>query len=262
MDFMEALGASFTGDDGRQHVPQLLRLVYHHRTTVLDAANLIDGVPLSEEKRIRNYDEAAKKNYLHWLAEATNATVLERQDFGAGVAAPNTLLYLMLRKALLEQLHNAAARWFDNRGVSVAETTVARNFMNIRPEPSLSKWEVMKAPVSVIEADSPFAKLTVAELLLGHTDPAEAEFLNEVRSSIAELAKLPTARLERCFTEHIDVVQLSAGRVAGRPVQRAAAGTARSLRRWRARPAPQGDPSRCVRLGGAREAEQQAATGA
>ena len=204
LDFLEALGASFTGDDGRQQVPQLLRLVYHHRTTILDAANLIDGVPLSEEKWIRNYDETAKKNYLHWLAEATNATVLERQDFGAGVAAPNTLLYLMLRKALLEQLHNAAARWFDNRGVSVADATVARNFMNIRPEPSLSKWEVMKAPVSVIEADSPFAKLTVAELLLGHTDPAEATFLNEVRSSIAQLAQLPTARLERCFTEHLD----------------------------------------------------------
>ena len=76
----------------------------------------------------------------------------------------------MLRKALLEQLHNAAARWFDNRGVSVCATkaTEARNFMNIRPEPSLSKWEVMKAPVSVMEADSPFAKLTVAELLLVH----------------------------------------------------------------------------------------------
>ena len=86
MTFLESLGASFTGDDGRQHVPQLLRLVYHHRTTLLDAANLIDGVALSEDKLIRNYDEAAKKNYLHWLAEATNATVLERRRTSALVS--------------------------------------------------------------------------------------------------------------------------------------------------------------------------------
>jgi hypothetical protein len=202
--FLHQLGARISEDDGRLRIPQILRLVYHHRTTELDPANLIDGVPLSEDRLIRNYDEAAGKNYLHWLAEATSATVLERQDFGAGVPAPNSLLYLMLRKALLDQLHNAAARWMEDRGVSVAETSLVRNFMNIRPAPSLSKWEVMKAPVGVAEANSPAARLTVAEHLLGSTRPAEAGFLNEVRAAIAELAALPTARLERCFTEHLD----------------------------------------------------------
>jgi len=110
----------------------------------------------------------------------------------------------MLRKALLEQLHNAAALWMEVRGVPVGETSLVRNFLNIRPEPSLSKWEVMKAPVSIAEANNPMAHLTVAEYLLGEHHPEEATFLNDVRSAIAELANLPTARLERCFTEHID----------------------------------------------------------
>ena len=202
--FLQQMGAQTSEDDGRLRIPQLLRLVYHHGTTALDANNLIDPVPLSEEKRIRNYDEAAKKNYLHWLAEASNATVLERQDFGAGIAAPNALLYLMLRKSLLEQLHNADVRWMERRGVSIAETSRVRNFLNIRPEPSLSKWEVMKAPVSIAEANNPMAHLTVSEYLLGDSHPVEATFLKEMRGAIAELANLPTARLERCFTEHLD----------------------------------------------------------
>jgi hypothetical protein len=202
--FLQQMGAQMSEDNGRLRIPQLLRLVYHHGTTPLDATNLIDAAPLSEEKRIRNYDEAAKKNYLHWLAEASNATVLERQEFGAGIAAPNALLYLMLRKSLLEQLHNVASRWLEGRGISVGETSLVRNFLNIRPEPTLSKWEVMKAPVSIAEANNPQAHLTISEYLLGDHDPAEATFLKEVRSAIAELANLPTARLERCFTEHLD----------------------------------------------------------
>jgi hypothetical protein len=204
LTFLQQMGARISEENGRLRIPQLLRLVYHHGTTALDANNLIDAAPLSEEKGIRDYDEAAKKNYLHWLAEAADERTLERQDFGAGVTAPNALLYLMLRKSLLEQLHNVAARWLEGRGVPVAETSTVRNFLNIRPEPTLSKWEVMKAPVSVAEPDHPFAQLTVSEYLLGEHDPAESIFLKEVRDAIGELASLPTARLERCFTEHLD----------------------------------------------------------
>jgi hypothetical protein len=201
--FLQELGAQVS-DRGNLRIPQLLRLVYHHRPTPLDPNNLIEAAPLSEEKLIRYYDEAAKKNYLHWLAEAPNETVLERQDFGAGVAAPNALLYLMLRKSLLEQLHSAASHWMEERAIPVRETSMVRNFLNIRPQPTLSKWEVMKAPVSIAEPNNPQSHLTVSEYLLGDHDPTEGEFLKEVRSAIAELANLPTARLERCFTEHLD----------------------------------------------------------
>lgn len=204
LSFLERMGAELTDERGQLQVPQLLRLVYHHRTTALDAANLIDSVPLGEDRLIRNYDNSSNKNYLNWLAEASDASILERQDFGAGIVPPNALLYLMLRKSLLDQLYSASARWMEDRDVPVAETSLARNFLNIRPEPSLSKWEVMKAQVGIADSNSAIAHLTVAEHLLGDTSPAEAGFLNDVRAAIAELAQLPTARLERCFTEHID----------------------------------------------------------
>ena len=204
MLFLQEMGAQVSDDNGQLRIPQLLRLVYHHRTTPLDATNLIDAAPLSEENRIRNYDETAKKNYLHWLAEASNETVLELQNFGPGIAAPNALLYLMLRKSLLEQLHNAASHWMEEHAIPVGETSMVRNFLNIRPQPTLSKWEVMKAPVSLAEPDNPQSHLTISEYLLGDHDPTEGAFLKEVRSAMAELASLPTARLERCFTEHLD----------------------------------------------------------
>lgn len=204
LSFLQTLGAEISEPNGKLRIPQLLRLVYHHGFTSLDAANLIDGVPLAEDKLIRDYDTAAKKNYLDWLAEAPSAAVLERQDFGVGVTAPNALLYLMLRKSLLEQLHAATASWMGNRGVPVADSLLVRNFMNIRPEPSLSKWEVMKAPVSVAEANHPAGHLSIAEYLLADAGDDEAAVLTDVRAAIAELAQLPTARLERCFAEHID----------------------------------------------------------
>jgi len=186
-------------------IPQLLRLVYQHYTATLDAANLIDDVPLSEEKLIRYYDEIARKNYLDWLAEATTPDILEKQNFGVGKSAPNALLYLMLRKALVEQLNNSSVKWLVNNSIQVEFTLQSRNFHNIRPEGDITKWEVMQAPVNAAVANHPQQNKSVAaHLLTTGINEDEAKFLNEVRGALQELSDLPTARLERCFTEHID----------------------------------------------------------
>jgi len=205
--FLQSLGYAQPGSGTALQVPQLLRLVFQHFQTRVDAANLVDSVPLSEKNGIRYYDETLKKNYLHWLSEAQVVDALERQDFGPGRPAPNQLLYLMLRRAFLLQLHAAAVQWFFNRQVDLRPTLAATNMYNIRPAASLTKWEAMRAPVGTAIARHPLAAKAVSDFLLTvGRDEEEADFLGRVRSALTSLSELPTARLERLLTEHIDVL--------------------------------------------------------
>ncbi len=205
LTYFESLGYRSRDANGNLQVPQLLRLVFQHSSTELDAANLVDGVRLSEKDTIRNYDEALKRNYIHWLAQAQAIDVLERQDFGAGHAAPNALLYLMLRRALLLQLHAASVRWLAHRDVDLTPTLAATNIYNIRPEPTLTKWEAMRTRIEVAVPHHPSRDRPISDYLLTiGRDEEEAAFLTRVKAALKSLADLPTARLERLLTEHID----------------------------------------------------------
>jgi hypothetical protein len=202
--FLTALGYDERDAQGRLKVPQLLRLLYQHYHTALDAANLIDDVPLSEREPIRHYDAAAQKNYLHWLAEAQSVVSLETQDFGPA-KPPTALLYLMARRALLLQLHKASVRWLLRNQVDLRPTLGVKNFFNIRAQPDVTRWEAMKAKVAVALPQHPEERKSVSDYLLSTgRSQTEASFLNEMRDALKILAPLPTARLERCFTEHSD----------------------------------------------------------
>lgn len=205
LNFLRPLGYTQTDSNGLPVVPQLLRILYQHYDTKLDANNLIDAVPLSETELIRYYDEAVKQNYLDWLAQAQSIDALEKQDFGTGVKAPNALLYLKLRRALLLQLHKSSVNWLLANNIDVTPTLEVANFYNIRPEISLTKWETMKAKVAVAVPGHPDNSKPVADYLLTTgKSQVEAAYLNQMRDALKTLAGLPTARLERCLTEHLD----------------------------------------------------------
>lgn len=205
LDFLEIFGFSRTGPDGKFRVPQQLQLVFQHYHTALQAANLIDNVPLSEKDGIRYYDVDLKKNYIHWLLENNSVASLEKQDFPEG-KRPNALLYLQLRRALLLELAKASVNWFKKGNLDLGMVLQPVSFYNIRPEPGITKWEVMKAKVGKVLPQDPQRDKAVADHLLttGRTE-TEAEFLNRMKDSLTIFADLPTARLERCFTEHMDV---------------------------------------------------------
>lgn len=205
LDFLTDLGYNPNQPDGKFTVPQQLRLVFQHSHTALPAANLIDNVPLSEKNGIRYYDDGLKKNYLHWLLENTSVASLEKQDFPEG-KRPNALLYLQLRRSLLLELAKASVRWFKRGNIDLDLVMQPVNFHNIRPERGLTKWEAMKGKVGKLIPQDPHREKAIADHLLstGSTE-TEAEFLNRMKEALATLADLPTARLERCFTEHIDL---------------------------------------------------------
>jgi hypothetical protein len=205
LNFLNGFGYNVRDQAGFLKVPQALRLIYQHYSTLLDAANLVDNVPLSEKNAVRYYDEMNKKNYLHWLAETSTIAALERQDFGSGKTAPNTLLYLELRRALLLQLHKASVGWFKKHDIALEQTLQPVNFHNIRPQGDLTKYEVMRAMVGTALPGNPNAALSVSDYLLtAGNNEDEARFLIEMRDALTDLADVSTAKLERCLTEHLD----------------------------------------------------------
>ncbi|SJM95718.1 conserved hypothetical protein [Crenothrix polyspora] len=205
LQFLEKLG--YTAAKGTLKTPQLLQIIYQHYHTTLDAANIVDNVPLSETDAITPYDAVANKNYLDWLAEINSLSILEKQDFGAGIKVPTALMYLQLRRSLSLQLHKSSVLWFRKNNLNVDFTLTATNFHNVRPAGDLTKWEVMKAKLSDAAFDHPYGNKLVSEFLLGiGKNEDEAAFLIAMRKSLDMLAKLPTARLERCFMEHLDTL--------------------------------------------------------
>ncbi len=204
--WLEKFGYNPSGPDEKLHVPQILKLVYQYAATLLDPTNLVDAIPVSETAPVSNYNPAIKANYLNWLAGASNAS-LESPDFGTGIQAPSALLYLMLRKSLMEALHISSVSWFSNRGLDLSETLGVNNFLNIRPGGTLTKYEVMRAPLSAAVPAHPMAGMAIVDYLLGPgSKEPEAEVPAAIVSALNALSSVPSARLQRCFTEHLDTL--------------------------------------------------------
>jgi hypothetical protein len=207
LNWLHSFGYDLLDAKGNFRVPQILRLIYQHYTATLDPANLVDKNPVTETSPISAYDPALKTNYLDWLAAATTADQLNQQNFGAGIAAPSSLLYLLLRKSLLQSLHTASVSWFLTNGADFSATVGAINFHNIRPGGTLTKWEVMKAPLSAAIPAHPLAKLPIVDYLLGpgKTEP-QARVPQEIIASLSELSNRSSAGIQRSFTEHLDTL--------------------------------------------------------
>ena len=149
------------------------------------------------------------ENYVGWLL-ASDFDTIKTQRFvsidGETLPAPRTLLYRMLRRALLLAYHDATARLYISQGAADARIAREVELPNVRSERSVTRWELMEAPVNAILTESP-ADLSVVEffgLPEGLARP-EATDLAEVRAGLSVLRDLPTARLERLFAEHLDL---------------------------------------------------------
>src|SRR6266498_679858 len=211
-EFLDRFGYRPQREDGSlKPVPLLLQLIYQHYHTRLDNQNLIDDQPLSEERSIKPYDEALAKNYIHWLIEnSNNVDKLEEQDFGAGIARPNALLYMMLHNALLLEAKNSINSLLTRNEIVANELLRSRKFMNISSQPDISPWEVFRAPANRVvpneTSDRPLLEFVQFDRFT-HGDEAEVgQHLGEAKDALGILASLPTARLERLLAEHIDTL--------------------------------------------------------
>ncbi len=207
--FLKSFGYKTQRPDGTvKPMPLLFQLIYQHYQTRLDNQNLIDNLPLSEERRIKPYDEGTGKNYINWLFEnSADVNKLEHQDFGTGVAKPNALLYLMLHNALLLEVRNSIHSLLTSHDIVADELVRSRKFMNISSQRDVSHWEVFRAPANRIVPAEASEKSLLSYVQLDRFQGGDVgRFLNQAKDGLQVLSKLPTARLERLFAEHIDTL--------------------------------------------------------
>jgi hypothetical protein len=165
---------------------------------------------LSETQGIRAFDGA--HNYVDWLATASVDDIRAqafRDANGAPVAPPAALLYRLLRDAFLAELERAARVTAVQRVPAVfAEMPDEPTIANVGAEKTFSASDLLAldaAKVGVSHAHVSLADALVADARAPTAPPPEAAGLADLHDSLLRLAKLPTARLERAFAEHVDL---------------------------------------------------------
>ena len=171
---------------------------------------VVDDRPLSETEPVRVYTDDGR-NYLRWLVDAAGS--LDAAAAAGGVRRrppPTALLYLLLRHALMlgywdagRELHRTAD--FDE-AVLHALRREPRVRARRRPAPAAARAAGSRStrPTAVTGGAG-----TVADHIAA--DPrrprAETRGLREQLEALERLADAPTARLERAFAEHVDLLQ-------------------------------------------------------
>jgi predicted nucleic acid-binding Zn-ribbon protein len=210
--FLRNFGYQTQRDNGSpKPIPLLFQLVYQHYQTRLDNQNLIDNLPLSEERKIKPYDEGTGKNYVDWLLDnSADVDRLEKEDFGTGVTKPNSLLYMMLHNALLAEARHSIYWLLKNHDIVADEMVRSRKFLNLSSQPDVSHWEVFRAPANRVIAGEPSDRSLLSFVQLDRfnagPDVEIGRYINEAKEALNLLRQLPTARLERVFAEHIDAL--------------------------------------------------------
>jgi predicted nucleic acid-binding Zn-ribbon protein len=198
--YLKGLGIEETVDTVKKALA--LGVLWQHYTARIDVPNLVEAKPLSELNTLAF-------NYIDWLAKAESVTTIIDEDFG-GAKNPASLLYLMLRNALLLQLHHGSYDWLDGRAEfdnALQNALRPAIFPNVRStSPSVSKFDLMTVSAHLVEPQHPAPGMSVADWIWSGPTPAEAEgaYVQTQREALAHLAKATTARLERCFVEHLD----------------------------------------------------------
>src|SRR5581483_1076671 len=188
-------------DDGEVAKTRATHVLWQHYLSSLDVPSLVENRPPSEVATLA-------VNYIDWLAKAPDTARIINESFPG--TKPAGLLYVMLRNALLLQLHHGSYDWLKERStfepaLETSINTVA--IAGVRPSvPAVSKLELMAVSVNTVQPDHPVPTMRVADWIWSGPAAAETEaaFVKEQRAALDVLAKSTTASLERCLVEHLD----------------------------------------------------------
>ncbi|MDT7827758.1 hypothetical protein RQM65_03650 [Pricia sp. S334] len=205
MDLLRDFGHK--GDE----IPDILEKIFLKSENKL-YRDLIDDRKLSETEPIRSYTpEPDAKNYIEWLIEAANTShdTLRKQQGFLDNKIPTALLYLMLKHSLdMGYINVSLDLNLKANRISTSEFRAAKldpAFMHVQPEvqETESKWKYLYRTDEVITGSQNLSLGDYIPTIL-NTELATA-YLREQLNALQHLAKAPTARLERAFTEHIDL---------------------------------------------------------
>lgn len=180
--------------------PRVLTLGFDEKSFPVQYSTVQDG-SLSETAPLNsdaNLGGGLKGNYINWLAVAIIADIQAENYPGP---KPTSLLYKILRQSLLLTYSNLAGMDEVRSGkltiAQIQETEIVGIQKSVA---TLTPWQVLARP------STPNPALTWADYLLTKNFAAGSSFaqLNDIRASLARLANLPTAELDRLLTETLD----------------------------------------------------------
>ena len=170
---------------------------------------LIDDGPLSETEPVRPQTEDGV-NYLQWLAERGRQALetVRREERFTADRPPRALLYLLLRHALMLSYHDTGLRLASTAGedrdlIDAARREAPFVHVSARTQESESRFKRLysAAPEVTGEPGTLLVDFIQRRVRGRHPDAAE---LAERLDAIELLADVPTARLERALTGHLD----------------------------------------------------------
>lgn len=208
------LGSQFGFDFTR--LPKILDISFlekHSMLTgpVVDYVADLKSEKLSEDIAIKAYDTDQTHNYIYWLLNSSYNDIVN-QVFKSGtepVAVPKALLYILLRHAYLQTHTDTVLDVMISLELLEIGTKQTKTFlyMNEQSEPSKVEYANVKASAVIDQLPTIYSNFTIADYLrtpAARSIPEVQSLLNQM-GALTSLQSLPTARLERMFTEHLDL---------------------------------------------------------
>lgn len=172
---------------------------------------VIDDNPLSEINPIRAYTDA-DTNYIAWLidkAQNKHSDIKDQKGFKDN-KKPVVLLYDMLRHALNLEFSNTGLKLYEQaKLITPMEAAVMRmdaDFIGIQESNTNleSKWDIIYREEPRMLDNGVLMVDHISRMIKNTTEDPSVKYLNEVIQALKLLQDVPTARLERCFAEHLD----------------------------------------------------------
>lgn len=189
---------------GEDAYPYISNLSFFDYVNNIPAIHLVDGNKPSETRFLQK-GKISRKNYIETLASINLVKELDRGSFEGGT--PRTVLFLLMRHAILQELKKAAEVIYNQAAVPYKRVALEKSLYNFSKDTlDLSEWEVLFGVPSKVDS----AKLKINEpigdyILKLRGNSEAAKNLKEMREAMAALASLSTAKLHKHLTDHIDL---------------------------------------------------------
>jgi hypothetical protein len=167
--------------------------------------DIVQSEPVSETQPLAatfTRSDGTQANYINWIREATIAQLREDDKYYPGEKAPTSLLYKVLRQAALLTYVELAGRLSVAGEIVTSRELREAELVDIREgEPTLTAYRLLETHVPGYGD----RREAIGAYLEHVPEPAdELAQLGEFRAALDWLATLPSAELERLFTETLD----------------------------------------------------------
>ena len=198
--FLEAMGFN----RGENAYPYISNLSFYDFVNNINSNHLVDRKQPSATRFLQR-DKITKQNYIEWLASIRKIKDFEKKI--SGVRAPRSILYLLLRHAILLELKRAAEVIYTKAKVPYKRVAFEKSVYNFNTKTNdLSEWEILFGVPKKVNATKLNIAAPIGDHILTMRGNAEAaKNLKEMREAMNVLAKLPTSKLNKYLTDHLDL---------------------------------------------------------